>query len=64
MPPTDHRVELTRDNRFAVVAPDGQTLAEFHGEFAALTAAAALKLGPVRTMHPAGRFTDPEPKAA
>lgn len=52
---TDYTVQLTPDNRFAVVTRDGLTLAEFYGEQAALTAAAALNGGPVRSINP-GRW--------
>lgn len=53
-------VARTLDGMFAVVGA-GDTVAEFHCEAAAVTAAAALNSGPAQMLTPAGRWTDLAP---
>lgn len=56
----EYKVRQTADDRFAVVSGAGGqevTVAEFHGEQPALTAAAALNSGPVRSIG-GGRWTE------
>jgi hypothetical protein len=63
MPRPQYHVELTEDGRFAVVAVEAGarlTVAEFHGEQAALTAAAAINQEPVRAVAPRGRWLKQE----
>lgn len=61
MEQTCYRTEPTTDGRFAVVHGAGEkrvTLAVFHGEDAAITAAAALNGGPVRSVATGGRWDE------
>ena len=49
-----HQVARTPEGRFAVVTPEGDTLAVVQSEFLAISCAAALDAEPVRTVEVRG----------